>query len=134
MSMFAISAAEISRRTFIVVVLTFKYRLAPQDTSAAAVRNTFQEPPNGMTWAIGKGDGVWGDIGLAIIVSAALAAFSILVHFAVTHRNITLLFFLAVGTLFSIPLFPLFIAILAGPFEIAASLSRTKIRGALRSE
>ncbi len=87
-----------------------------------------------MTWAIGKDDSVWGDIGLAIIVSAALAAFSILVHFAVTHRNITLLFFLAVGTLFSIPLFPLFIAILAGPFEIAASLSRTKIRGALRSE
>lgn len=76
-----------------------------------------------------------GDVGLAIILSAVLAGFFILVHLAVKHRSLALLVFLAVATLFSIRLFPLFIAILVGPFEIAASLWRTRIiGGVLRSK
>src|SRR5713226_4010669 len=51
MSMFAISAAEISRCTFILVVLTFKYCFALQDTSAAAVRNNL------------SGAAEWDDLG-----------------------------------------------------------------------
>lgn len=71
------------------------------------------------------------DIGLAFIVLAALAGFSILVAFAVTHRRVALLVVLAIAALFSIPLLPLFIAILTSPFEIAASLWRTRISGGL---
>jgi hypothetical protein len=71
-----------------------------------------------------------GDIGLVIIVSAALAAFSILVHLAVARRSIALFVLLATVILFSAPLFPLLIAILAIPFEIAASLWRTRVIGA----
>ena len=70
-----------------------------------------------------------GDMGLVIIVSAVLAVFSILVYFAVIRRSIALFAFLAMAVLFLIPLFPLFIAILASPLEIAASLWRTRITG-----
>jgi hypothetical protein len=57
------------------------------------------------------------DVGLAVIVSAALAVFSVLVYFAVTRRSVVLLGFSAITLLFSARLFPLFIAILAFPLK-----------------
>lgn len=67
------------------------------------------------------------DIGLVIILLAGLAVFSILVHVAFTRRSILLFASLGLAVLFSIPLFPLFIAILAMPVEIAASIWRTRV-------
>jgi hypothetical protein len=67
------------------------------------------------------------DIGLVIILLAGLAVFLILVHVAFTRRSILLFASLALAVLFSIPLFPLFIAILAMPVEIAASIWRTRV-------
>src|SRR5579863_7905493 len=67
------------------------------------------------------------DVWLAVIVFIALALFSFLVYFAITHRSIVLCTFLAVVFLFSVGLVPLFMAILFFPLEIAASLWRTRI-------
>ncbi len=67
------------------------------------------------------------DVGLAVIILAALVSFSILLYRAVLHRSTMLLGCLTVVFLFSIPLFPLFGAILAIPFELAASIWRTRV-------
>jgi len=67
------------------------------------------------------------DVGLAVIILAAPAAFSILLYRAVLHRNTMLFGCLVVVFLFSVPLFPLFAAIVAMPFEIAASIWRTRV-------
>jgi hypothetical protein len=67
------------------------------------------------------------DLGLVIIVLVALALFSILVHRAIAHRSMVLFACLAVTALLALPLFPLLFAILAIPFEIAASVWRTRV-------
>jgi len=69
------------------------------------------------------------DVGLAVIILAALVAFSALLYRAVLHGSIVLLGCLVVVFLFSIPLFPLFAAFIAIPFEIAASIWRTRVLG-----
>lgn len=66
------------------------------------------------------------DVGLAMIILAALAAFSVLLYHAVLHRSTVLIACLVVVLLCSIPLFPLFAAIVATPFEIVASIWRTR--------
>jgi len=67
------------------------------------------------------------DVGLAVIILVALMSFSILLYRAFLHRSTMLVGCLVVVSLFSIPLFPLFAAILAIPFEIAASIWRTRV-------
>jgi hypothetical protein len=67
------------------------------------------------------------DVGLAAIASALLVAFVVVVYFAVTIRSVRLFVFVGVVLLFSFPLFPLLIAVLKPPFEIAASIWRTRI-------
>ena len=67
------------------------------------------------------------DVGLAVIILAAIAAFSILLHRAVLHRSTLLFGCLALVFLFLIPLFPLLAAIVAIPFEIATSIWRTRV-------
>lgn len=74
------------------------------------------------------------DVGLAVILLVALALFLVLIYFAVAHRSAVLLAFLAIALLFSLRLFPLFIAILAVPLEITASLWRTRVIGNTHSE
>src|SRR5712691_9294739 len=74
------------------------------------------------------------DIGLVVVLLAVLAVFSVLVYFAVARHSIVLFFLLAMAVLFSIPLFPLFISILAIPLEIGASLWRTRVIGVSHSK
>jgi hypothetical protein len=74
------------------------------------------------------------DVGPAAILSATLALFSILIYFAALHHSTILFAFLAIALLFSLRLFPLFIAILAVPLEIIASLWRTRVMGNTHAE
>lgn len=67
------------------------------------------------------------DVLVGVIILAALAALPILMYRAVLIRSTVLFGCLAVLLLLSIPLFPLFGAIVAIPFEIAASTWRTRV-------
>jgi hypothetical protein len=67
-----------------------------------------------------------GDVGLALILLAASAVWALLVRYAATHHSIVLFALSAAAVLLSMPLFPLFIALLAVPIEIAASIWRTR--------
>lgn len=69
------------------------------------------------------------DIVLALVLLSGLAGFGILAYFAVTHRSAVLLTIASMLLALSIPLVPLYLAILAIPASIAASLWRTRIRG-----
>jgi len=74
------------------------------------------------------------DVGLAGILSATLALFSILIYFAALYHSAILFTFLAIALLFSLRLVPLFIAILTIPLEIMASLWRTRVMGNTQAE
>jgi hypothetical protein len=65
---------------------------------------------------------------------AALAVWVLFVRYAVAHRSVVLFVLSAAAVLLSIPLFPLFIAIVAVPFEIAKSIRRTRGVKASRAE
>jgi hypothetical protein len=67
-----------------------------------------------------------GEVGLALILLTALAVLVLFVRYAVTHHSIIVFVLSATVVLISIPLFPLFVAILGVPFEIAASIWRTR--------
>lgn len=69
------------------------------------------------------------DVVLALILLSGLAGFGILAYFAVAHRSTVLLTIASMVLALSIPLVPLYLAILAIPGSIAASLWRTRIRG-----
>ena len=69
------------------------------------------------------------DTRLAVIVSGALILFLLALAIAVRRHSVLLSCLLMAGMLFSIPLWPLFLAVLSVPFEIAASLWRTRVRG-----
>jgi len=69
-------------------------------------------------------------VGLAVIVLLLLAVLSVLVYSAIVIRSTALVALSVVAFVCLISLFPLFIAILAVPFQIAASLWRTRIVGA----
>jgi len=71
---------------------------------------------------------------LALILSAGFAGFAILAYFAFAHRSAVLLTLAFILLALSIPLLPLYQAILAIPVEIAASLWRTRIRGKKHAE
>ena len=62
------------------------------------------------------------DVGLAVMVSVLLAGLSVLVRSAIVIRSTALVALSVVALVCLISLFPLFIAILAVPFQIAASL------------
>ena len=72
------------------------------------------------------------DMGLVIILLVLLALFVASLYYGVVHRSVVLLGILGVATLFLCPLFPLFLLILRLPFEILASLWRTRISEASR--
>ena len=72
------------------------------------------------------------DVRLAVIVLVLLAVLSVLVHSEIVTRSTALVALSVVAFVFLISLFPLFIAILAVPLQIAASLWRTRIVGASR--
>lgn len=63
---------------------------------------------------------------MSCLLLGALAVWVLFVRYALAHHSIILSALSAAAVLLSIPLFPLFIAILAVPFEIAASIWRTR--------
>jgi hypothetical protein len=67
------------------------------------------------------------DVWLAIIVVAALILFVLAEYVAITRRSLLMSCVMVLLALFSIPLWSLFSAILSIPFEIAASLWRTRV-------
>lgn len=74
------------------------------------------------------------DVWLAAIILIGLLLYSVLVYRAVIHRSILILGSLALVLLPLIPLLPLLTAIVATPFEIAASIWRTRVLGASQTE
>ena len=69
------------------------------------------------------------EVGLAIILLVGLALLSLLGYVAFRRRSLLLACVWAALALLSVPLWPLFVGILSLPFEIAASLWRTRIGG-----
>jgi hypothetical protein len=74
------------------------------------------------------------DVGLAIIVLAVLIVLSVSGYVAVRRHSLLLTCLIVVVVLFSIPVWKLFAAILSIPFEIAASLWRTRIAERSRAD
>jgi hypothetical protein len=68
------------------------------------------------------------DVGAAFVIALGLALVAFLAYFAGAHRSVMLLSILGVVVLLLCPLFPLFYAMLAVPFEIIASIWRTRIK------
>ena len=66
------------------------------------------------------------DVGLAVMVLVLLAILSVLVHSAIVTRGTVLVALSLVAFVCLISPFPLFIAVLAVPFQIVASLWRTR--------
>lgn len=67
------------------------------------------------------------EVGLTILVLIAVAIFAFLTRSAIVHRQTLVLVCLGLALAFSVPLLPLVFAILEVPFEIAASLWRTRV-------